>query len=59
MMTINMNKVREAGGTVTTTTSHYGKTIGVVTIPAEGFNKLVGMCLPNGKWAWIHKDFRK
>jgi hypothetical protein len=36
-----------------------GKTYGTVTIPSDGFERLVGYMLPTGKWHWIHKEFRK
>lgn len=35
------------------------KTYGVASVPADGFRKLVGFCLPNGIWAWVHKNYRK
>ena len=36
-----------------------GRSRGAITVPGEGFEKLVGYMYANGTWAWIHKSFKK
>ena len=57
-MTIDMAKVRECNGKFGSVTSN-GKSYGTVTVPAEGFERLIGYMLSTGKWHWIHKEFKK
>lgn len=47
------------GRVITTVQTKDGKTKGVVTIPDEGFERLIGMCDDKGTWVWVHKNFRK
>jgi hypothetical protein len=59
-MTLDMTKVRAFDGfQVRSINGLDGLPKGVVTIPAEGFDKLVACCLSNGKWVWVHKNFQK
>ena len=63
-MVLDMVKVRESKGYVCGAIAlGLNGTLpmkAVVTVPADGFDRLVGYhCLPNGQWAWVHKNFRK
>ena len=59
-MTCDMRKVQSTEGyKVTGLTLTEGRSRGAITIPADGFDKLVGFMYSNGTWAWVHKDFRK
>ena len=58
-MILDMLKVTNAKGKVSSITAPNGKIMGVVTIAAEGFDRLVGYCSPKGTWVWVKKDFRK
>lgn len=59
-MVLDMVKVKAVDGyKVGSVVAQNGKIRGVVTIPADGFDRLVGYCLSDGTWAWVKKDFRK
>jgi len=58
-MVLDMTKVREKGGNISSI-MHNGKVRAVVTVAADGFEKLVAYhCEKSGKWAWVQKNFRK
>ncbi len=59
-MTIDMVKVKACDGyKIGSVITASGKAYGTVTIPTDGFERLVGYMLPTGKWHWIHKEFKK
>ena len=59
MLIMNMDKVKKTEGYTISAISYKDKMHGVVTIPDDGFARLVGYMLPNGRWGWIPKEFRK
>lgn len=58
-MIMNMEKLRSVKGYKIGSVTINAKVRGVATIPADGFQALVGYMGTDGKWIWVRKDFCK
>lgn len=57
-MVANLLKVKEMGGRVTSI-KHKGIPYIVAIVPAEGFERLVGIANDKGQYFWVHRNFQK